>query len=233
MSIAVAMTGLDQDMMQKNLTVARLKDSQKNMVLLGVNLLFVNALFLALGILLTDYAALQGITATGDKLFAAVATSNGMPALLGAVFFLGLLAAAFSSADSALASLTTAFCVDFLGMNTNDESNRRTKVYAGFMGVLLLVMLLIFSLKADSIISTLFTAAGYTYGPLLGLFAFALTQKRKIHGWGITCVAIVSPFLAYALSIWAPRLGYTIGFELLLYNGLITYLGAWALSRRA
>jgi len=231
--IAIVMTGLDQDMMQKNLTVARLKDSQKNMVLLGVNLLFVNALFLALGILLTDYAALQGITATGDKLFASVATSSGMPALLGAVFFLGLLAAAFSSADSALASLTTAFCVDFLGMHSEENSSRRTKVYFGFMAVLLVVMLLIYSLEADSIISALFTAAGYTYGPLLGLFAFALTQKRKIQGWGITGVAIVSPFLAYALSLWAPRLGYTIGFELLLYNGLITYFGAWTLSRRA
>jgi Na+/proline symporter len=179
MSIAVAMTGLDQDMMQKNLTVARLKDSQKNMVLLGVNLLFVNALFLALGILLTDYAALQGITATGDKLFAAVATSNGMPALLGAVFFLGLLAAAFSSADSALASLTTAFCVDFLGMNTNDESNRRTKVYAGFMGVLLLVMLLIFSLKADSIISTLFTCGRVYLRSVAGTFCLCFDTKEK------------------------------------------------------
>src|SRR6056300_1728145 len=233
MSIAVAMTGLDQDMMQKNLTVARLKDSQKNMVLLGVNLLFVNALFLALGILLTDYATIQGITATGDKLFATVATSSGMPALLGAVFFLGLLAAAFSSADSALASLTTAFCIDFLGMQSEENASRRTKVYLGFMGVLLTVMLLIYSLEADSIIAALFTAAGYTYGPLLGLFAFALTQKRKIQGWGITAVAIVSTFLAYALSLWAPRFGYTIGFELLLYNGLITYFGAWALSRRA
>lgn len=232
MSIAVAMTGLDQDMMQKNLTVARLKDSQKNMVLLGVNLLFVNALFLALGILLTDYAALQGISATGDKLFATVATSSGMPSLLGAVFFLGLLAAAFSSADSALASLTTAFCVDFLAMKTAESSTRRNKVYIGFMAVLLVVMLLIYSLNADSIISALFTAAGYTYGPLLGLFAFALTQNRKIQGWSITGVAIGSPFLAYALSLWAPSVGYTIGFELLLYNGLITYIGAWALSRR-
>ena len=155
----LAMTGLDQDMMQKNLTVARLKDSQKNMVLLGVNLLFVNALFLALGILLTDYAALQGISATGDKLFATVATSSGMPSLLGAVFFLGLLAAAFSSADSALASLTTAFCVDFLAMKTAESSTRRNKVYIGFMAVLLVVMLLIYSLNADSIISALFTAA--------------------------------------------------------------------------
>jgi Na+/proline symporter len=203
------------------------------MVLLGVNLLFVNALFLALGILLTDYASLNGIMATGDKLFATVATSSGMPSLLGAVFFLGLLAAAFSSADSALASLTTAFCIDFLGMETEENIKRRTAVYLGFMVVLLSVMLLIYSLQADSIISTLFTAAGYTYGPLLGLFAFALTQRRTIQGWNITAVALISPFLAYALSLWAPTLGYTIGFELLLYNGLITYLGAWAVSRRA
>jgi hypothetical protein len=100
------------------------------------------------------------------------------------------------------------------------------------MAVLLVVMLLIYSLNADSIISALFTAAGYTYGPLLGLFAFALTQNRKIQGWSITGVAIGSPFLAYALSLWTPSVGYTIGFELLLYNGLITYIGAWALSRR-
>ena len=118
-------------------------------------------------------------------------------------------------------------------MNTKEDSKRRNKVYVGFMGVLLVVMLLIYSLEADSIISALFTAAGYTYGPLLGLFAFALTQKRKIQGWGITGVAIGSPFIAYALSLWAPNLGYTIGFELLLYNGLITYFGAWALSQRA
>jgi Na+/proline symporter len=155
-----------------------------------------------------------------------------MPSLLGAVFFLGLLAAAFSSADSALASLTTAFCVDFLAMKTAESSTRRNKVYIGFMAVLLVVMLLIYSLNADSIISALFTAAGYTYGPLLGLFAFALTQNRKIQGWSITGVAIGSPFLAYALSLWTPSVGYTIGFELLLYNGLITYIGAWALSRR-
>jgi hypothetical protein len=117
-------------------------------------------------------------------------------------------------------------------MKTAESSTRRNKVYIGFMAVLLVVMLLIYSLNADSIISALFTAAGYTYGPLLGLFAFALTQNRKIQGWSITGVAIGSPFLAYALSLWTPSVGYTIGFELLLYNGLITYIGAWALSRR-
>jgi Na+/proline symporter len=232
MSIAVAMTGLDQDMMQKNLTVKTLRGAQKNMVLLGVTLIFVNALFLALGILLYDYAGMQGLEASGDQLFAAVATASGMPQLLGALFFLGLLAAAFSSADSALTSLTTAFCVDFLHLGPNGSSRIRNYVYLGMMSAVLIVMIGIFQLKSDSIISTLFTAAGYTYGPLLGLFAFALTQQRVLKGWSILPVAIASPLMSFALSQWAPAMGYTIGFELLLYNGAFTYVGAWALSSK-
>ena len=231
MSIAVAMTGLDQDMMQKNLTVRTLKGAQKNMILLGITLIFVNALFLSLGIFLTDYAAQNGIAATGDQLFAQVATSSAMPPVLGAVFFLGLLAAAFSSADSALASLTTAFCVDFLGLKEHESTAKRNKVYIGFMVVILLVMIGIYQLQEETIISTLFTAAGYTYGPLLGLFAFALLTKRKIKHWGVLAVAIISPFLAYGLSLWAPTVGYTIGFELLLYNGAMTFVGAWLISQ--
>jgi len=231
MSIAVAMTGLDQDMMQKNLTVRTLKGAQKNMILLGITLIFVNALFLSLGIFLTDYAAQNGIAATGDQLFAQVATSSAMPPVLGAVFFLGLLAAAFSSADSALASLTTAFCVDFLGLKEHESTAKRNKVYIGFMVIILLVMIGIYQLQEETIISTLFTAAGYTYGPLLGLFAFALLTKRKIKHWGVLAVAIISPFLAYGLSLWAPTVGYTIGFELLLYNGAMTFVGAWLISQ--
>jgi len=231
MSIAVAMTGLDQDMMQKNLTVRTLKGAQKNMILLGITLIFVNALFLSLGIFLTDYAAQNGIAATGDQLFAQVATSSAMPPVLGAVFFLGLLAAAFSSADSALASLTTAFCVDFLGLKEHESTAKRNKVYIGFMVIILLVMIGIYQLQKETIISTLFTAAGYTYGPLLGLFAFALLTKRKIKHWGVLAVAIISPFLAYGLSLWAPTVGYTIGFELLLYNGAMTFVGAWLISQ--
>ena len=231
MSIAVAMTGLDQDMMQKNLTVRTLKGAQKNMILLGITLIFVNALFLSLGIFLTDYAAQQGISASGDQLFAQVATSSAMPPVLGAVFFLGLLAAAFSSADSALASLTTAYCVDFLGLGQQESTAKRNQVYIGFMVVILLVMVGIYQLQEETIISTLFTAAGYTYGPLLGLFAFALLTNRKIKHWGVLAVAIVSPFLAYGLSLWAPTVGYTIGFELLLYNGALTFVGAWLISQ--
>lgn len=233
MFIAIAMTGLDQDMMQKNLTVSKLKNAQKNMVLLGVTLIFVNLMFLSLGILLTDFAELQGITATGDKLFALVAQSPELPAVLGVMFFLGLLAAAFSSADSALASLTTAFCIDFLSLSPKGSTKTRKMVYVGFMSVLLVVMTLIYSLEADSIISSLFTAAGYTYGPLLGLFVLALTSKANLRQWWVLPVCIAAPLLTYGLSVWAPTVGYSIGFELLLYNGAITYLGLRLIARRS
>ena len=232
-SIAIAMTGLDQDMMQKNLTVKRLKDAQKNMVLLGGTLLVVNLLFLSLGIFLTEFAANTGITATGDKLFSAIAMHPSLPTALPIVFFLGLLAAAFSSADSALTSLTTAFCIDFLGMKSNGSTKVRTRVYVGFMVVLLVVMLLIYTLKSESIISTLFTAAGYTYGPLVGLFSFALLFNRKIKGWAVLAVCVTAPIIAYQISLWAPQMGYAIGFELLVYNGLLTLIGLLAISKRA
>ncbi len=233
MFIAIAMTGLDQDMMQKNLTVSKLKNAQKNMVLLGITLIFVNLMFLSLGILLTDFASAQGISATGDKLFAIVAQSPVLPSILSVMFFLGLLAAAFSSADSALASLTTAFCIDFLDLSPRGSTKTRKTVYVGFMVVLLVVMTLIYSLEADSIISSLFTAAGYTYGPLLGLFVLALTSKANLRQWWVLPVCVAAPFVTYGLSLWAPTVGYTIGFELLLYNGAITYLGLRLIARRS
>ena len=232
-SIAIAMTGLDQDMMQKNLTVKRLKDAQKNMVLLGGTLLVVNLLFLSLGIFLTEFAANTGITASGDKLFSAIAMHPSLPTALPIVFFLGLLAAAFSSADSALTSLTTAFCIDFLGMKSSGSTTVRRRVYVGFMLVLLAVMFLIYTLKSESIISTLFTAAGYTYGPLVGLFSFALLFNRKVRGWAVLAICVAAPIAAYQISLWAPQLGYAIGFELLVYNGLLTLLGLLAISKRA
>ena len=232
-SIAIAMTGLDQDMMQKNLTVKRLKDAQKNMVLLGGTLLVVNLLFLSLGIFLTEFAATTGITASGDKLFSAIAMHPSLPTALPIVFFLGLLAAAFSSADSALTSLTTAFCIDFLGMKSSGSTTVRRRVYVGFMLILLAVMFLIYTLKSESIISTLFTAAGYTYGPLVGLFSFALLFNRKVRGWAVLAVCVAAPIATYQISLWAPQLGYAIGFELLVYNGLLTLLGLLAISKRA
>jgi len=231
-AIAIAMTGLDQDMMQKNLTVRTLKNAQKNMVLLGLSLLVVNLLFLSLGVFLSEFATANNITASGDTLFSSIAMHPSFPAMLPIVFFLGLLAAAFSSADSALTSLTTAFCVDFLGLKGNSSIKTRSRVYIGFMGVLLIVMLLIYSLKSETIIGTLFTAAGYTYGPLIGLFSFALIFGRKLDGWKVLVVCLLAPIISHQISLWAPRLGYAIGFELLVYNGLLTLLGLWLISRR-
>ncbi|MDC1022522.1 sodium:solute symporter [Schleiferiaceae bacterium] len=231
-AIAIAMTGLDQDMMQKNLTVRTLRNAQKNMVLLGLSLFVVNLLFLSLGIFLSEFAAGNNIGASGDKLFSSIAMHPTFPAALPVVFFLGLLAAAFSSADSALTSLTTAFCIDFLGLKGDSSTKTRSIVYAGFMVVLLIVMLLIYSLKSETIIGTLFTVAGYTYGPLIGLFSFALIFGRKLFGWNVLVVCIVAPIISHQISLWAPHLGYAIGFELLVYNGILTFLGLWIISKR-
>ena len=231
-AIAIAMTGLDQDMMQKNLTVRTLRNAQKNMVLLGLSLLVVNLLFLSLGIFLSEFAAGNNIGASGDKLFSSIVMHPTFPAALPVVFFLGLLAAAFSSADSALTSLTTVFCIDFLGLKGDSSTNTRSIVYAGFMVVLLIVMLLIYSLKSETIIGTLFRVAGYTYGPLIGLFSFALIFGRKLFGWNVLVVCIVAPIISHQISLWAPHLGYAIGFELLVYNGILTFLGLWLISKR-
>ena len=118
-------------------------------------------------------------------------------------------------------------------MKSNGSTKVRTRVYVGFMVVLLVVMLLIYTLKSESIISTLFTAAGYTYGPLVGLFSFALLFNRKIKGWAVLAVCVTAPIIAYQISLWAPQLGYAIGFELLVYNGLLTLIGLLAISKRA
>lgn len=233
-SIAVAMTGLDQDMMQKNLTVAKLRDAQKNMVLLGVSFLFVNLVFLSLGIVLSDFARMNGLEASGDNLFAAVVTQPQFSIWLPSLFFIGLLAAAFSSADSALTALTTAICIDFLPENRREDPRVRHRIYFAVMGVVLLFILGIYALRSPSIIQTLFKAAGYTYGPLLGMFAFALLHKNRTlrGGYGVLVWAILAPLASWGLSIWAPKVGYPIGFELLIYNGLLMYGGLWALSKR-
>ena len=232
-SIAIAMTGMDQDMMQKNLTVKRLKDAQKNMVLLGLSLIVVNLLFLSLGIFLSEFATVNGLDASGDALFSSIVMHPAFPAALPIVFFLGLLAAAFSSADSALTSLTTAFCVDFLPQSSQDSIQVRSRVYLGFIGVVLATMALIYSVGSENIINTLFTAAGYTYGPLVGLFSFALLFERKLAGWKVLGVCVIAPIVSHQISLWAPQLGYAIGFELLVYNGLLTLLGLLAISKRA
>ncbi len=177
------MTGLDQDMMQKNLSCRSLKDAQRNVFWLSVALVFVNLIFLSLGILLYDYADIKGITETGDKLFPAVALEGGLGFEVALLFIVGLIAAGYSSADSALTALTTSFCVDFLDIKNKDNTQGkaiRKRVHFMFSIVLLLITLASKYTVDESVIKKLFVAAGYTYGPLLGLYVFGLLSKWKI-----------------------------------------------------
>jgi SSS family solute:Na+ symporter len=224
--ITLAMTGLDQDMMQKNLTCRTLKDSQRNMMTLAVVLIAVNLAFLLLGRDLNLYALSHGIDVAGDALFPEVAVSGGLPIIVGVLFILGLIAAAYSSADSALTALTTSFCVDILGVEAKSEADATRTRRLVHVGMTLAVAALIICARPfvdASIIKNIFTAAGYTYGPLLGLFAYGLisTQRPAHTGW-IPAAAIASPLLTYGLSVWVPvAVGYTFGFELILVNGAL------------
>jgi hypothetical protein len=220
------MTGLDQDMMQKNLTCRNLREAQFNMITLSGVLVFVNILFLSLGILLLVYARQEGIDAHGDQLFPAVANYFDIPLIVGLLFFIGLIAAAYSSADSALTSLTTSFCVDILGVEKMKESRAlliRKRVHIGMtLGIALLIILARPFVDA-SIIKNIFTAAGYTYGPLLGLFAFGILSKSSIQNEIVIPVAaLLSPILTYVISWVSPIYwNYTFGFEIILLNGLL------------
>ncbi|MEH1008416.1 sodium:solute symporter [Winogradskyella sp. ECml5-4] len=237
--ITITMTGLDQDMMQKNLTCRNLKDAQKNMVTFSIVLIFVNILFLVLGLMLTNYAAINGITASKDDLFPTIAMLPEIGIVTSAFFLLGLIAAAYSSADSALTSLTTSFCFDILDIENKPETERknlRKRVHIGFSVVLILVILLFDLIFKDvSVIWELFKAAGYTYGPLLGLFAFGLISKSQIKDKFVWIIAIAAPLLSYMLNMYSKELfnGYEIGFEILIINGLLMFLGLLLIKKKA
>lgn len=230
--ITITMTGLDQDMMQKNLSCKTLKESQKNMVWFSIVLIFVNLLFLSLGALLYLFAQQKGINLPekSDEVFPFLALGGALSIGVSLFFILGLVAAAYSSADSALTALTTSFCVDFLGFEEKKHHNQkqiRRWVHIGF-SVLLIVVILIFKLiNNQSVIAELFTVAGYTYGPLLGMFAFGIFHKKQVKGQWVPLICIVSPMLSYA-----TKYIYNIGFELLIFNGFITYLGFWLISKK-
>lgn len=224
--ITITMTGLDQDMMQKNLTCRNLKEAQLNMMVFSVVLVGVNLLFLALGIVLYRYAALSGIDTVGDGLFAAVALAPGMPVAVGLLFVLGLVAAAYSSADSALTALTTSFSVDILGVERMESARAeklRRRVHLGMTLAVGLLMIAVKPFADQSIINTIFTTAGYTYGPLLGLFVLGQLSSIQPAGWWIPVAAILGPVLTYCASLAVPHfLGYRFGFELILLNGFLT-----------
>lgn len=242
--IAVCMTGLDQDMMQKNLTCKTLKDAQKNMISFSIVIVAVNFIFLLLGALLFIYAEkfniatplLDGKVKT-DLLFPEIALYGGLSISLAIVFLLGLIAAAYSSADSALTALTTSFCVDFLAIEKRPENKQkglRKKVHI-LMSVILVIVIVIFKYVLDSnVIDNLLKVAGYTYGPLLGLFAFGIITKRKIKDQYAWIVALVSVLISYGVGTIPKTLigGYVIGYELLIINGLITFTGLFLISKQ-
>ena len=238
MFIAITMTGLDQDMMQKNLTCKNLKEAQKNMVSFSVVLIFVNILFLVLGLLLTQYATQNGINATKDDLFPTIAMLPEIGIMTSAFFLLGLIAAAYSSADSALTSLTTSFCIDIIELDKKPKEQQkkvRKKVHVFISMVLILVIILFNSLFKDvSVIWELFKAAGYTYGPLLGLFAFGILTKSQIKDKYVWIIAVIAPIVSYVINQYSEVLlnGYQIGFEILIINGLLTFLGLVLIRRQ-
>lgn len=234
--IAIVMTGLDQDMMQKNLTCRSLKDAQKNMFWFTIVLTFVNLLFLGLGVLLTEYAISTGLDAHKDTLFPTIALQTKMGIGLGLVFILGLIAAAYSSADSALTSLTTSFSIDILKIeeryDVKQQNLLRKLIHVGFSIVLILVIVSFeYLIKDASVINKLFTFAGYTYGPLLGLFSFGILTRLKVHHIATPFIAVASPFIAYTLSWLALEMfGFEFGFFILLLNGAVTFIGLLIVS---
>ena len=241
--ITIVMTGLDQDMMQKNLSCRNLKDAQKNMFSLSLVLVVVNLIFLSLGVLLYDYAAIKGIAFDSpDALFPAVALSGELGQTVIVFFVLGLIAAAYSSADSALTSLTTSFSIDILGLEAEggtrgfgglSAKSTRVLVHAAFSILLLGVILVFRQLNDDSVIKELFTAAGYTYGPLLGLYAFGLFTRWPVRDALVPLVAVIAPLLSFIVKQNAPQwFGYTMSFEHLILNGLLTFLGLWLLRQK-
>ena len=239
MFIAIAMTGLDQDMMQKNLSCRNIREAQMNMVSFSIVLVGVNLMFLGLGALLYMYVESAGIALPqkADELYPMLATSGDLPVIVGLLFILGLIAAAYSSADSALTALTTSVCVDVLKIDRRPEEKRlplRRRVHVIMSMVMVLLILIFNALNDDSVIKTVFTVAGYTYGPLLGLFAFGMITEFAVKDRYVPIVAIASPLITFVLDRYSEILfgGYRFGFELLLVNGALTFIGLFLLARR-
>ncbi len=238
--IAVVMTGLDQDMMQKNLTCKSLKDAQKNVFTFSIILIFANLLFLTLGAMLYIYSAQSGIIAPErtDLLYPEMAINHLGPTI-GIVFILGLIAAAYSSADSALTALTTSFCIDFLDFEEKERTEAQKKrvrliTHVAFSILLFFVIIFFKALNNDAIINKLFIWSGYTYGPILGLFSFGILTRRKIIDRMAIYICLGAPIIAYILDVNADNWfnGLEFGYMILALNGFLTFLGLWIISRK-
>lgn len=258
--IAIAMTGLDQDLMQKNLTCKNLGDARKNMFSFSVVLVVVNLLFLVLGALLYIYGTSKGIlqeqivdgkyqlliqesmsnmafTERGTDELYPILAMDYLPTFITILFILGLVAAAYSSADSALTALTTSFCVDFLRFgkterSVNERKRLRYMTQSGFSVLIFMVILVFHEISNDAVISSIFKAAGYTYGPLLGLYAFGLFTKMKVRDSLVPAVCLLSPGLSFLIDYLSVKMGFSFGFLLLLLNGGLTFAGLWLVRLR-
>jgi Na+/proline symporter len=261
--ITIAMTGLDQEMMQKNISVRTLKGSQKNVLTLSTILLFVNFLFLLMGGLLYLYAAQTGNAVKGDDLFPAVALGGTLSGLISVLFIIGLISALFPSADGALTALTSSFCIDILGLkkkeNLSEKEKKSTRltVHLSFAVLFFLLVMLFKWIDDKSIIDVILKVAGYTYGPLLGLFAFGILTKRKITDRYSLLVCLLSPLIIFVIDLlnnpdwFIKRFGfaedtavylrdlsasifgtYKMGIEILILNGLVTFLGLLCISKK-
>ena len=226
--VAVVMTGLDQDMMQKNLTCKSLRDAQKDMCTYGFAFVPANLLFLALGILLMMLAGKTGVAlpAQGDDLLPMFAATGRLGDTVVVLFTIGVVAAAFSSADSALTALTTSLCVDIVGRQDDEQLRRRAHI--GIAVVFILFILAFRAVNSTSVIDAIYILCSYTYGPLLGLFAFGLLTHRKPNDRWVPYICIASPIVCYILDVTvSAATGYKFGYELLMLNGLLTFAGLY------
>jgi uncharacterized sodium:solute symporter family permease YidK len=258
MFIAIAMTGLDQEMMQKNISVKTLKGSQKNIMTFTGVLVIVNLLFLVLGGILYLYAATKGLKTEPDDLFPTIALSDAFSGSIGVIFIIALISALFPSVDGAITSLTSCFCIDILGLNKSNGTEKekkltRLKVHFTFALVFFIMVLIFKAVNDKLIIDFILKFAGITYGPLLGLFAFGILTKKQLNQKLIWTVCIIAPLLALALDMlsspeWYEKKlhvelglkaisdslfnGYKIGNELILINGILTFLGLLTISKK-
>ncbi len=235
--ITITMTGMDQEMMQKNISVKTLKDSQKNMITIGITMLLVILLFLFLGGLLYLYADQFGVGATGDKVFPEIALRH-MPPVVSVIFIIALISALFPSADGAITALTSSFCIDIIGIKRRDDMTDKQKhqlrkrVHLVFASIFLAFVLVFRWINEPSMIGVILKVAAYTYGPLLGLFSFGLITKRSLKDRFVPFVCIAAPVICYLIDANQKALfgGYQIGLELLVINGLLTFIGLMAIS---
>ncbi len=237
--ITITMTGMDQEMMQKNISVKTLKDAQKNVVTLSLIMLGVILLFLVLGGLLYLFAAQNGITVTGDGLFPAIALQH-MPPVISAIFIIALISALFPSADGAITALTSSFCIDILGMQRNaswtdvQKKKIRQRVHLVFAVIFLLFVLVFKWVNNPSMIGVILKVAAYTYGPLLGLFSFGILTKRVVDDKIVPIICVLSPIICFILDKYQKQIfgSFEIGLELLIINGLLTFLGLLLISKK-